>query len=196
MKRLWMLALLVTAAAQAVPSAPSEARPSDRAEAPSVRTPLPFDHPAHARSFERAGLSCVDCHPVGLRPNQALPPPPRSSCHGCHLGELPGAPKQATRVCTTCHAHRAELVPASHGPGWEHAHGAEARARGATCSDCHRTSTCVDCHEARGAGQRNPHPPAFRTTHGVEARLDPARCSTCHTGNSCQTCHTTGALPW
>lgn len=164
--------------------------------APAVHEPLPFDHAAHARAFDRGGLTCVDCHPVGMRPDGALPPPPLTSCHGCHLGTMDGAPRKADRTCELCHADRQALRPASHGPDWTHQHGREARARQATCNDCHATRTCVDCHERRGPLQRNPHPPAFRTTHGVEARLDPMRCSTCHSGETCRSCHSTGAIPW
>lgn len=167
-------------------------------EGPTVADPLPFDHHVHAPGFARAGVACVDCHPVGLRAEEGVPElePPRSSCHGCHLGEIKGAPRAAERSCSTCHPVMAELMPVDHGPMWIEGHGPEARARGATCNDCHDTSACIDCHESRGALAADPHPPAFFTSHGVEARIDPVSCSTCHSGQSCTDCHATGVIPW
>lgn len=175
-------------------------------QVPTLISPLPFDHAEHAPAFEKGGISCVDCHPVGLRRKDpekgfVMPPvgplkPPLLVCHGCHKPSFAGAPRAAPGQCTLCHAHRAQLEPASHGVGWLQAHGPEARARGATCKDCHETNECVKCHDARGALQKDPHPPGWRTGHGVEARLDPYSCSTCHDGNACTSCHTTGAVPW
>ena len=167
---------------------------------PRVQEPLPFDHAEHRAIFERKDLTCVTCHPVGLRTAEGAPtqdvPTPRSSCHGCHLGTFKGAPRKADPTCGTCHPDRTELVPVDHGVGWQEAHGAEARARGRTCTACHDTSACVDCHEGRGALSRTPHPPGFRATHGVEARLDPAKCSSCHVEDTCTACHREGRTPW
>jgi hypothetical protein len=162
---------------------------------PSLKEPLPFDHALHARTLDRAGLGCVSCHPVGLTA-QALPPPPISSCHGCHLGTVRGAGKSAPSECEACHDDRAALRPANHGIDWIEHHGLASRAGAATCSDCHSASACLDCHDRRGAGSTNPHPVGFRQYHGVEARVDPRSCSTCHTEASCTSCHESGVTPW
>lgn len=172
---------------------------------PRVQAPLPFDHATHGRAFDRAGVTCVDCHPVGLRLHNEQggytaplvdPQPPLSSCHGCHRGELPGSAGRAPDQCMLCHADREGLIPSSHAYDWVDVHGPDARARGAECAACHEPDTCVDCHESRGALERSPHPPGFRAFHGVEAHLDPMSCSTCHTAEKCSSCHATGATPW
>ena len=167
---------------------------------PSVRDPLPFEHDAHARVFRATGVACVDCHPVGLTAQGAsspeMPPPPLSSCHGCHLGEVAGAPRRAPSECATCHGDRDALRPASHDATWLLAHAASARGPAAGCEDCHTTSQCLDCHDRRGALAATPHPPGFGSFHGIEARLDPRACSTCHEASTCTTCHTQGKAPW
>ncbi len=175
-------------------------------EKPGLISPLPFDHGVHGKAFAKGGVACVNCHPVGVRQPDAsdgfrAPPggdlwPSLDTCHGCHLGELKGAPRAASSACMQCHGDREQLVPATHAVGWLYEHGGEARARGASCSDCHKTSQCTECHEARGPDERSPHPPGWRTIHGLEARVDSYSCSTCHDGTKCVSCHTTGATPW
>ncbi len=166
----------------------------------NIREPLPFGHREHARAFERAGVGCLDCHPVGARAEAeaALPLPeaPLSSCHGCHLGELARAPGDAPSGCLLCHADLEGLMPRDHQLDWISLHGQASRAAGQDCQSCHEPAGCLDCHDARGAGSENPHPAGFRSTHGVEARIDPRSCSTCHTETSCTSCHVKGALPW
>ncbi len=190
------------------PEAPAaEAPPAEEPDAdgaPALREPFPFAHADHTRAFKKAGLSCVDCHPVGAfsKPERArvVPdgsvPGPRSSCHACHRGEVEDAPRRAPGACMVCHAERPALRPADHGLGWVDEHGAEGRARGAQCSDCHDTATCVACHEGRGALRKSPHGPGWSAFHGVEARVDPRSCSTCHIGEACASCHVEGVLPW
>lgn len=195
MKRLWLLLLC------ALPLLWLSAAAGDP---PSLKDPLPFQHAEHAKVFGKAGLTCVDCHPVGLSrpdasqdiPQATLPPPPLSSCHGCHQAQASRAPRSAPDQCGLCHADLNELKPADHGLDWVSNHGDAARAAGASCDTCHEASTCFDCHDNRGAGSANPHGPGFRETHGVVARADPRQCSTCHTEASCTACHSTGALPW
>lgn len=180
----------------------TEPRATAPAAAPTVLDPLPFDHADHARTLGKKGLACVDCHPVGLAtpdptaPAPGLPPAPRESCHGCHLGTLTAAPRKADRTCQTCHPNAGELIPETHGIQWTALHATEALAPGNTCSDCHARSWCVDCHDDRGPLSPSPHGPAFRATHGVEARVDPASCSSCHAAPSCTACHSQGVLPW
>jgi hypothetical protein len=180
--------------------------------APAVQlpAPLPFDHAAHSKALGKAGLDCLSCHPVGLRtapPGPAAAPTdaqgapvtlsaPRASCHGCHLGELPGASRRAPRQCTTCHSSLGGLRPADHDQGWERVHADAARSRQASCADCHEGRWCVACHLDRGPLAQSPHGTGFTTTHGIEARLDPARCTTCHTGQSCTSCHRSGSVAW
>lgn len=167
---------------------------------PVVAEPLPFDHDVHRKTFRKEGLACVHCHPVGARTEQGAPAQalaaPRSTCHGCHLGTFPGAPRKAASTCTDCHPHRAQLLPADHGLGWLDGHGPAARALRNNCEDCHDEGGCVACHEGRGATSRSPHGAGFRATHGIEARTDPAKCSSCHTEDTCTACHVTGVIPW
>lgn len=165
---------------------------------------LPFDHTTHAPSLEKAGLTCVSCHPVGLAEQTELgpvapsqePPPPRSICHACHLDEVARAPRAAQGSCGQCHADLTAIVPKSHGPGWVESHAAEARAWSASCSDCHDDETCFACHEDRGPLSRNPHGPGFASLHGIEARVDPVSCASCHAPTTCSTCHDAGVWPW
>lgn len=166
--------------------------------------PLPFDHAAHEDSLGDARVACSDCHPVGLAlpaqegtraPEQALPPPV-STCHGCHLAEARRAPRAAPTACASCHADMLQLVPDNHGPGWLERHAADARAFGADCSSCHKTSECFDCHADRGPLTVDPHGPGFAAMHGVEARVDPRSCSTCHAASSCVACHEGSVSPW
>lgn len=182
----------------------AEVAPSEHSDVPELREPFPFDHSQHAKAFDKARVSCVDCHPVGAfsKPEGArvVPegpiPGPRSSCHACHLKEIEAAPRKATGTCTTCHADRQALIPVDHGLDWVDQHGDHARSRGATCDTCHDSNTCVSCHESRGAMADKPHGPGWGAFHGVEARLDPRSCSSCHTGEACLTCHVEGVLPW
>jgi hypothetical protein len=198
MSRLLVLLFVLLAVTVAVAGAPNT-------QAPSLYEPLPFDHAQHGRTFAKRDVTCVTCHPVGLHtgkgdstqaPAGLQLPPPRSSCHGCHLGEMWKAPKNAPSTCGTCHDERSELLPGDHGVGWELEHGMAARARGASCDNCHAQQGCVACHDRRGPMVRDPHPPGWSSTHGVEARIDPASCTSCHQADSCSTCHASGVRPW
>lgn len=175
--------------------------------APSLQVPLPFDHDEHARVLERSGLSCLDCHPIGLRREAApdrpgrdtsvpLPHAPRATCHGCHEADVKGAGRNAPPDCMLCHSDRGELKPQSHGVDWLDLHGSASRAPDQSCSTCHSAGSCLDCHDRRGAGSVSPHGPGFQRFHGVEAQVDPRSCSTCHTEASCVACHTSGGTPW
>ncbi|MBT3218656.1 MAG: hypothetical protein HN348_06155 [Proteobacteria bacterium] len=160
---------------------------------PRVVEPLPFDHSQHSRIFDKLGLHCTDCHPLGANnsSDEPLPDelaPSRAICHGCHEGQL----RRAGEKCTDCHSHRGELLPQDHDVYWLELHSGRARALGADCFNCHEANQCVDCHERRGAMSRNPHGPGFGTIHGVEARFDPASCSRCHSPNTCTDCHSLG----
>lgn len=177
--------------------------PPEGSDVPALRDPLPFGHEAHGVSFERAGLTCVICHPIGLaavkdgeqEPLIETLPPPLTTCHGCHRGAVTGAPRSAPGTCTMCHSNAGELAPASHQVDWLRHHAAEARTNGPTCRYCHERTECVSCHERRGPHAISPHPPAYATIHGIEAALDPASCSRCHAAITCTSCHATGRLP-
>ncbi len=194
MRWIALLLLMATAAISAQPPA------DDTAEPPGMYEPFPFDHDVHARPFKRAGLWCGDCHPIGnvtdLDGAQVELAAPRSVCHGCHAGEVPGAPQRASNRCVTCHSERGALRPESHTMGWERSHGAAVRGVRTECRNCHDTSQCITCHEARGAMVRSPHVIGFRSFHGMEARIDPASCVNCHADETCVACHTEGQWPW
>ncbi len=211
-RRLLPLALLLAAgtlASGARSTAVADDGPAADTAPPALVDPFPFDHAGHAKAFERGRVTCIDCHPVGLRvstPQGPVAPDtslhaPRTSCHACHLDQLAHAPGAATPTCASCHADMHQLTPASHDATWLTDHGPDSRAFARDCASCHDQATCFDCHDDRGPSATNPHPPAFRSTHGMEARLDPRSCSTCHTGETCSTCHATGAesgggWPW
>jgi len=161
------------------------------AATPTLHTPLPMDHDLHAPWLKKAEMGCMDCHVGG----DFTPPIPAPSCHGCHLGETPRAPRKAPSSCTTCHAVREELLPTDHLSGWLTQHGQAARAAARRCADCHEDSSCLGCHDRRGAGAASPHGPGFSSLHGLDARMDPASCTSCHTGETCTACHSTGATP-
>lgn len=191
MSRRWLILALGGAALGLLGA--DEAAP----QAPRLVSPLPFSHPVHAEAFQVAKLGCVDCHALGAPLAEGAADAisaPLALCHGCHLQEADGARRSAPRSCALCHPAMDELLPASHGLGWRVEHGAEARAPGSGCRDCHEAAGCVDCHEDRGAGARSPHGPAFGSTHGVEAAVDPASCARCHAPTTCTSCHQDGGL--
>lgn len=191
-----LLGLLALACASVLWATASGEGPGDP---PTVQAPLPFDHPLHAETFDKAGLTCIDCHPVGLSAEAGVPtelPAPMSTCHACHRREVARAPRKATERCESCHPYRDELTPETHGLGWDEDHGPEARSLRNGCDTCHDTGMCIDCHDARGAMTASPHGAAFRSLHGIEARLDPASCLTCHATETCVACHDGGKRPW
>jgi len=144
-----------------------------------------------------------------------------SSCATCHV----------RTQCTTCHVNAPEVaaiqalglndrapaldeaipLPSSHErSNWAERHGAEARAKGATCSTCHTRESCRTCHSGMAprqvqqapaaAPERGPGvelrrtPPAshtfeFRDRHGAAASASPKSCETCHVRESCLSCH-------
>ena len=91
---------LVASAAEPRSVEPQSAEPQPAEAEPSLVEPLPFDHDLHAPGFEKKGVTCVACHPIGLTqqledqfasPVEALPANV-STCHACHLSEVRGAP--------------------------------------------------------------------------------------------------------
>ncbi len=201
MRRLALLGLAVVGVLLFGPGTPPVASETRSSPPPTVRSPLPFTHKEHREIFKDVGLQCSDCHPIGLvapegQKPPAMFPPPRSTCHGCHLAEASAAPTAPGR-CALCHPNALELKPPSHGPGWDTGgHAGAARAARTQCESCHEQALCTDCHEGRGALSRMPHGAGFRAVHGIEGRLDPQGCALCHGGDACTSCHETGATPW
>lgn len=150
-----------------------------------------FDHAGHAATFDRHRVGCVTCHALGAPAGDLRPD--RGVCHGCHApgeGELGGAAdgvRGAPDTCATCHP--AVAPPASHGAGWLAFHGADARADGGRCANCHSRSSCVDCHDRRQNGAFTTHDPSWIRTHGITARAAPASCDSCHAQAECLACH-------
>jgi hypothetical protein len=167
----------------------------DQAVASKPTVDARLDHALHEEAFGKVGLRCVDCHPVGMVDARGLPAP-LAACHSCHLGQVQGTPRKATRRCEACHPHRRELEPATHRGAWLETHGPDARFPRSGCDDCHDRGQCIACHDARGALVRTPHPPGFRALHGPEARIDGVSCVGCHTSESCMSCHAQGRWPW
>lgn len=196
-------ALLTAADTQGSDEVPSDKEApakveADEKPAPDVADPLPFDHGKHEKQFDKAGVTCVDCHPVGLRSpttEAELPPPPRVACHSCHRRQVKGAPRLAKPSCEMCHPVREQLKPDTHHIGWHDDHGAEARALRSGCETCHDRGQCIDCHDGRGALAKRPHGAGWEIVHGIEARLDPASCVGCHAEETCKSCHENGGRP-
>lgn len=135
---------------------------------------------------------CVDCHDgrgqtrrvhrndfLTTHAQAARRNQPR--CSSCHTVQ---------RFCTECHARMgmatfsATAVAAGrsfHPPGWDAAHGAEARRSMAQCSSCHAERDCVACHGATGIGIGiSPHPPGFASQCRDALDRNARACITCH----------------
>jgi hypothetical protein len=149
-----------------------------------------FDHPEHARTFDRHDVPCVACHPVGSARADLVPD--RAVCHTCHapgeggIGAGDGL-RAASDRCALC--HDVVAPPPSHGAGWLELHGPDARAEPDRCGSCHPRSSCVDCHDRRQNGAFTVHDPSWIRTHGVAVRAAPASCDSCHAQAECLACH-------
>lgn len=187
---------------------------------------LVFSHPRHALAAKQ--LDCASCHATSdgtswMHVTRAEP----TRCTGCHAHGT-SAHLADANVCSRCHRPLAQAegltvariasfpTPPSHAQSdFVSAHGAVARASGASCAVCHARESCQRCH-VDGARQTTiralaPDPrvarlvsgkaavyptPAdhrngrFVLLHGEAARANVARCATCHARSSCETCHT------
>jgi hypothetical protein len=111
--------------------------------------------------------------------------PQMEDCLTCHRVSL-----NNVGVCDVCHPveatspsrDRPSAWRASHGPGWEQAHGMGDLSG---CPACHAPSTCEQCH---GVGL--PHPPTWQREHGTDLDAGTREaCQTCHEVQWCSDCH-------
>ncbi len=178
---------------------------SPRTYAPRDRE-LTFSHATHV-ARERGG--CVSCHAVRADTSTVRPFEPEipsmdtcaSRCHG-----------EAMRAmnCSLCHKSlerysMSELSLVRHGPGFAQRHGAEARASGGLCTQCHEPNYCARCHspsagapladlEPMAAARDFVHRGDFQARHADEARLSQNTCTRCHAVETCDGCHRTSGV--
>ena len=106
---------------------------------------------------------CLTCHRVSLTNVGA--------CDVCHPVEATRSAREGTTAWR-----------ASHGAGWQQAHGMGDLSG---CPACHAPSTCERCH---GVGL--PHPPTWSRAHGTDLADDVREaCGTCHQSEWCAACH-------
>jgi len=91
-----------------------------------------------------ARTACMSCH-RGMTKSDAVTAanfPRMADCLVCHNEVEPPF------TCTKCHDEKAELKPASHGPGWMDRHSSgKANLDKPSCAVCHgRTFKCMGCH--------------------------------------------------
>lgn len=161
-----------------------------------------FSHKFHDPLFQKAKISCTDCHSFAVK-SQAFDPlaknvdagfmkANRQVCHECHMGkvELP-----RVNQCSLCHLNPEKLAPSNHNLAWKKRHGHYAQIDPESCNTCHKENqnSCQNCHTQKNTLKPMVHRPNFRLTHSIEARTNPAKCTTCHTNtNSCTQCHKGG----
>lgn len=178
------------------------ARPTREAVTAEARRK--FGHKVHANIFERAAVTCVDCHRfdvlLDVRNEQLARElsyraqyPPGAICHHCHgPGEQRVA--EAPKACTTCHDNLEPLRPADHDVAWMKVHAGMARVNAAQCETCHRQAECIDCHQRRDSIQTRVHDRNFRFFHGIQVRANPMQCGSCHREDFCIRCHERGGI--
>lgn len=163
---------------------------------------LRFDHRGHLKN----GARCLDCHPgvpeAELATVRDLPR--MADCLDCHRS------RRASTECAACHPTGPEgrvavrlagqvLKPASHRPGWDRAHRAEAEASASDCLACHAEADCQSCHD--GSERPGIHPGDWIVLHPQAAAANETRCMSCHRlERFCIGCHESagvrfGSLP-
>lgn len=111
--------------------------------------------------------------------------PEMEDCTRCHTVSVTNL-----ESCETCHRadedqdrrEGATAWRATHGPGWETAHGMGDLT---SCTTCHAGDFCVTCH-----GVKLPHGAEWPREHGRD--LEPVTreaCATCHEPAWCEGCH-------
>jgi len=100
--------------------------------------------PGDIREHLNTDNQCLACH-RGIPESEAITKavyPQMADCLVCH------SDIDAPFSCETCHAPGAELMPASHVPGFLDSHsGDDAKLDKQGCAICHgRTFTCAGCH--------------------------------------------------
>lgn len=171
---------------------------------PQMRTPMKelFSHKFHDPLFQKAKVSCTDCHSFSVK-SQSFDPLAKNVdsgfmkankqvCHECHMGkvELP-----RVNQCSLCHLHPEKLAPSNHNLAWKKRHGHYSQMDPDSCNSCHKENqnACQNCHTQKNTMKPMVHRPNFRLTHSIEARTNPAKCTICHTNtNSCVQCHKGG----
>jgi hypothetical protein len=162
---------------------------------------LRFSHERHA---PRVDGNCMACHGVGadtrtvrrFEPTIPTMDGCASRCHGEDLRAL---------ACARCHASLRryaidEVSVVRHGPGFARHHGAEARAAGPTCAQCHDPTFCARCHAAMPGlpvADLDPlsvtrdfvHRGDFMARHPEESRFGTVTCARCHGVDFCDGCH-------
>jgi hypothetical protein len=167
---------------------------------PGPEPPAGFDFPAAFLRFDHRGhvgrgARCLDCHPgVPERELATVRDLPRmAACLECHQRQ------KASTDCSACHPTGPEgrvavrlaggtLKPASHRPGWDRAHRAEAEASAGTCLACHAEADCLSCHD--GSERPAIHPADWVVLHPQAAISNETRCQSCHRLDAfCTDCH-------
>lgn len=183
-------------------------RPPDRRRR-LISGDLHFDHVDHHSDRRGELIRCVECHvdTAAQTASGDQPPPPMSSCVGCHDDSDRVPPTRRMRVCETCHAERQQrlgsLAPRSHLPATERPldhtlafrrdHEQEALRDAARCARCHTVlsgsnrDVCDECHRVM---RPSDHVVTWREfDHGPEAAAESDRCTRCHTADYCVACH-------
>lgn len=160
----------------------------------------------HAPDGSLEEVSCSTCHA-------------RESCERCHANADRLDPVRSLerdeRIASLQEGMSAEYpVPESHrSDEWFLAHGAEAAAAPAQCSNCHTQPGCTECHVESGArssvaiaGLPSPVPGGasgvnlmhvaddmhafdFRDQHATVAASGALECQECHSQQYCSDCH-------
>jgi len=161
-----------------------------------------FNHAHHHAVFQKAGVTCLECHRFDLLieaskedmarelSNRALYPG-SVTCHFCHKGAATRLP-EAPHECTTCHGNLNAIKPLDHEVAWLKVHANAAAGNPERCETCHRQSFCIECHQRRDTIQTRVHDRNFRSFHSVEARANPMQCGSCHREDFCIRCHQQG----
>jgi hypothetical protein len=161
-----------------------------------------FSHKVHENVLKKEGLTCVACHPMGLKIeekeekeratiSEAAFLPGKETCHFCHFNPKVGS--IAPDRCGICHFDLGKIQPATHNFDWISKHAVYSKADISDCESCHSPRFCEDCHKRRDLPTRRFHDRNFRFVHPIEARANPRECGTCHELKSfCVKCHTEG----
>ncbi len=161
-----------------------------------------FNHAHHHAVFEKAGVTCLECHRFDLligssndemarELSHSALYPGAVACHFCHKDaatRMPAAP----HACTTCHGNLEAIKPLDHEVAWMKVHANAAAGDPQRCETCHRQSFCIDCHQRRDTIQTRVHDRNFLSVHSVEARANPMKCGSCHREDFCIRCHQQG----
>jgi hypothetical protein len=174
----------------------------DGIQFPRIDRRLNFSHAAHGSRVK----TCQACHPNEHRGSAFIPGHGTCNSSDCHRSEY-----KATR-CAKCHQdlQRYQIKPGrgilAHGPGFDRAHGVQARQSVKTCAQCHDQTFCAECHAAKTSAAKPSivfpekvdarfiHRGDFLSRHFIEARADGGACLKCHGQYHCRACHALNGL--